>query len=81
MNCWVAPLGIVEFAGVTAMDCSTAGVTVRLVMPVMAPEVAEIVVLLVPVAVARPAAVMVATEVLEEFLVTELVRFWVLPSL
>ena len=55
-------------------------VTLSEVLPTMLPEVALIVVLPCLRAVARPADVIVATLVVDELQVTELVRFWVLPS-
>ena len=63
------------------MDTSVAGVTVRVVLPLMLPELAWIVVEPVPTEVANPAVLMVATVVAEELQVAVLVRFWVLPSL
>ena len=78
VNCCVAPLLMDVFAGVTAMDSSTGGVTVRPVEPLIEPEVAMIVVLPVPAPAASPALVIVATEVLLELQVTEPVRFCVL---
>ena len=43
VNCSVSPLGMLGLAGVTAIDCRTAGVTVSTVEPVMPPSVAVIV--------------------------------------
>ena len=40
VNCWVFPMAIEGFAGVTAMDASVAGVTVSVVLPETEPEVA-----------------------------------------
>ena len=40
VNCWVFPMVIEGFAGVTAMDASAAGVTVSVVLPETEPEVA-----------------------------------------
>ena len=80
VNCCVAPLAIEAFAGVTAIDTSVA-VTERFVEPLIEPEVAEIVVLPVPTPVASPPLVIVATAVLDELQVTELVRFCMLLSL
>ena len=65
----------------TAIDTSTAGVTVRPVDPLIEPEVAEIVALPTPAPVANPVPLIVATAVLDEPQLTELVRFCVLPSL
>ena len=62
------------------MDTSVA-VTDRFVEPLIEPDAAEIVAVPVPAAVASPALVIVATAVLVELQVTELVRFCVLLSL
>ena len=69
------------FAGVTAIDCSVAAVTVRTVEPLMAPEVAVIVLVPTPAPVAKPPVVIVAVEVVPEAHVTDVVRFCVLLSL
>jgi hypothetical protein len=70
-------LGTLGFAGVTAIDCKTAAVTVRTVDPVTPPSVALIVEVPVDTAVARPPLVMVATEVVADAHVTWLVKFCV----
>src|ERR1051326_1546921 len=67
--------------GVTAMDVNTAAVTVRVVEPVTAPDVARMVELPTPVPVASPAEVIVAALVFVEVQVTVPVRFCVLLSL
>ena len=77
VNCWVSPLATLGLAGVTAIDWSTAAVTVSTVEPLTPPSVALIVEVPVATAVARPAAVIVATEVVAEAQVTWLVRFCV----
>jgi hypothetical protein len=56
-------------------------VTVRVVDPLTLADAAEIVVVPGAMPLARPAPLMVATELFEEFQLTELVRFCVLPSL
>ena len=81
MNCCVAPLAIDGFAGVTAIDCSAAAVTVSTVEPVTAPSVALIVLVPAATPVASPPAVIVATAVVADAHVTWLVRFCVLLSL
>jgi hypothetical protein len=81
VNCCVAPLLIDGFAGVTAIDCSVAAVTVRTVEPLIPPDVALIVEVPTPAPVARPAALIVAVVVVPELHVTVLVRFCVVPSL
>ena len=80
-NCWVLPLEIVGFAGVMLIDTTVAGVTVSVVLPLIPPELAWMVVEPVPAAVARPAALIVATVTAEELHVAVLVRFCVVPSL
>jgi hypothetical protein len=81
VNCCVAPLAIDGFAGVTAIDCSVAAVTVSKVEPLMDDDVAVIVELPTPAPLARPAALIVAIEVMPEDQVTVDVRFCVVPSL
>jgi hypothetical protein len=81
VNCWVAPLAIEGFAGVTAIDCNVAAVTVRTVEPLIAPDVALIVEVPTPAPVARPTALIVAVAVVADDHVTVLVRFCVVPSL
>jgi hypothetical protein len=81
VNCWVAPLAIDGFTGVTAIDCRVAAVTVRVVEPLIAPDVALIVEVPTPAPVARPVALIVAVVVVPELHVTVLVRFCVVPSL
>jgi hypothetical protein len=61
VNCCVVPLAMEVFAGVTAIETRVA-TTARFVEPLIEPEVAMIVVLPVPVPVAKPALVIVATE-------------------
>ena len=77
VNCWVVPLAMLGLAGVTAIDCRTAAVTVSTVEPVTPPSVALMVEVPAATPVASPAAVMVATEVVAEAQVTWLVRFCV----
>jgi hypothetical protein len=63
-----------------AIETSCAGVMVTVVDPVIAPEVAEMFELPTVTPVARPGVEIVATAVVSELQITELVRFWVLPS-
>ena len=72
---------IVGFTGVILIDTTVAGVTVRVVLPLIPPELAWIVVEPVPAAVARPAALIVATVTAVELHVAVLVRSCVVPSL
>jgi hypothetical protein len=83
VNCAVNPAAIVEAAGVTAIEVSvfTGAVTVRLAVPLTPPRVAVIVVVPAATAVARPAALMVATVALELAHVAVLVTTAVEPSL
>lgn len=80
VNCFVSPAAIAEFDGVTAIDTRVGAVTVKRVEPVTGPEAALIVVEPCATLVARPAPVMVATAVVVEVQVTELVRSFVLLS-
>ena len=79
VNCSVSPTARLVLTGVTAIDWSAAAVTVRLVVPLMLPSVAEIVTGPGDTAVARPALLIVAHVVSEEAQVTELVKFSVVP--
>ncbi len=67
-------------AGVTAIETSMAGPTVRVVEPLTEPDVAVIVVLPCATLVASPELLMVATAAVDELHVTVFVRFCVLPS-
>jgi hypothetical protein len=77
VNCCFAPALIEGFAGVTAIDVSVAAVTVRVVEPLTVPETALIVLVPTATPVANPPVVIVATPVVAELHVTELVRFCV----
>jgi hypothetical protein len=81
VNCCVAPLVMLGLAGVTAMDCSVAAVTVATVEPEIAPDVALTVEVPTATEVANPAALMVSTDGVAEAQVTLAVRFCVLLSL
>jgi len=81
VNCCVAPLVIEGFAGVTAIDCSVAAVTVSNVEPEIDDDVAVMVEVPTPAPLAKPTALIVAVEVVPELQVTVPVRFWVEPSL
>ena len=81
LNCWVAPLIMVGFPGVMAMDCRAGGVTVSNVDPAIELRLALMVLVPVLFAVANPLAAMVATAVFVDAQVTIDVRFWVLLSL
>ena len=64
------------------IDCSVAAVTVSTsVLEVTLLWVAVMLVEPMPKPVARPVALMLATDAFEEAQATEVVRFWVLPSL
>jgi hypothetical protein len=82
VNCCVVPSAMLGIGGVIAIDTNVAGVTVKVTgAEVMAPIAA--VMLLVPAAteLARPsepaALLIVATEVVADAQVTEVVKFWV----
>ena len=68
-------------AGVTAMEATTAGVTVSVVEPLTVPSVAVMVEEPVVSVEARPLPEMVATVVFDDAQVTELVRSSIVPSL
>jgi hypothetical protein len=75
-NCCVKPFATEGFVGVTAIDANVAGVTVSVALLLVTPlDVA--VMFDVPVAsvVAKPAELIVATEVVAEFHVALLVKF------
>ena len=80
VNCWVSPLAMLGLSGVTVIDWSAAVVTVSTVEPVIPLNLAEMVEVPVPTAVASPAAVMVATVVVADVQVTWLVKFCVVLS-
>jgi hypothetical protein len=79
VNCSVALFAIEGLAGVTAIDTSVGAVvvTVRVVEPLTAPETACIWLVPAVTPVAKPPAVTVATPVVCEVHVTELVKFCV----
>ena len=81
MNCCVAPLVMLGFAGVTAIDCRVAAVTVSTVEPTTDPDVALMVLVPAPAPVASLPAVMVAVPGVPDAHVTEFVKFCVLLSL
>ena len=87
MNCWVVPSAIEGLVGVTATEVRTAAVIVTVVESLMplAESVAAMVVEPTETLVASPllpgALLTVATAVLEELQVMEVVRSWVEPSL
>ena len=68
-------------AGVTAIETNAAAVTVMEVVPLTVPEVAVMVLVPTPAAVASPPEAMVATLFVDEDHVAVLVRFWVVLSL
>ena len=80
VNCCLVPLAIDGFAGATAIDTRVAVPTVNGVLPVTLVVVAVISDVLRPTPVASPPAVMVATVVFEEAQVTDVVKFFVVPS-
>ena len=74
VNCWEVPIAIFGFSGSNDIDCSMADVTVRVVVPEILPNVAEMAVEPVPTDVARPlepAALLIdATDPADELQVT-----------
>jgi len=81
VNCSVSPFAIEGFAGVTAIDTTVAGstvsVTAGLVIPFSDAVICE---LPTPTLVARPAELIVATDVVAEFHAACVVMFFVLLS-
>jgi hypothetical protein len=84
-NCCCVPLAIDGVAGVTAIDTSVAAVTVSVVLPLIAPLVAEMTVVPSATALARPAVPaaleIVAVAVVADAHVTVAVRLCVVASL
>ena len=84
-NCWVVPKAIEAFAGDTAMDDNAAALTVSVVEPEIAPDVAVMVAWPVLTLVASPllpaVLLIVATVRALDAQVTVPVMFCVLPSL
>jgi hypothetical protein len=74
-------LVIVGLAGVTAIDCSVAAVTVSKVEPTTDPDVALMLLVPTPAPVAKPPVVIVAVPGVPKAHVTEFVKFCVLLSL
>ena len=81
VNCCVRPLAIDGLAGVTAIDCNVAAVTVSTVEPTTDPDVALTVLVPTATAVANPPAVMLAVATVPVAHITVVVRFAVLLSL
>ena len=85
VNCCCVPTSMVGFAGVTTREVIVALVTVSVAVPTMFPEVALIVVVPAPTALARPEVpavlLIVATAPAEELQLTCEVKLFVLWSL
>ncbi len=79
-NCVVVPGAMETVRGATASDTSAGAVTVNPVLPLICEDVAVIVAVPCSLLVTMPELDTVAALVLEELQVTELVRFWLLPS-
>jgi hypothetical protein len=77
----VTPAPTTGDVGVTAIETSVAGVTVSVAVPATPASAARMVVVPGPTPRARPVAEMVATAVLVELHVTEVVTSWCVPSL
>src|SRR5437868_5747879 len=71
VNCWVVPFGIDGFAGVTAIETSAGGPTVKVVLPETPADVALMVVVPCCSAAAEPPASTVATVDSDDAQVTE----------
>ena len=81
VNCWVVPSGICGIAGVTAIETSAAGVTVKVVEPLVEPAVAVTLALPWLTLVANPWPSTVAILLSAELHLADVVRSSVLPSL
>jgi len=82
LYCTVVPLAIEEFVVLIVIDCNVAAVTVSdTEFDVIPPCVAVMVADPPPTPFAKPLPLTIATDVFEEFQLTELVRFCVEPSL
>jgi hypothetical protein len=80
--CCVSPAAMLTVVGVTAIDCSTAAVTVSVTPAlVIPPDVAVILVVPAATPVATPLALIVAVAVLDDVHVTPVVNVCVVPSL
>ena len=80
VNCSARPLATLGSAGVTAIEVTTAAVTVRLVVPLTEPSVAVMVDEPVANVAASPLVEIVAMAVFDDFQVTDVVRLDVEPS-
>jgi len=80
VNCWLMPMGMEGFGGVTEIDDRVAEFPVRTVVPEMLPEVAVMVVEPVARTVARPVLLIVATAGFNESQVTSEVISKLVPS-
>ena len=76
----VSPTGMLGLAGVTDMEDRVAEVTVRVVLPGIAPNLAVMIAVPAATAVASPLLFTVATDGLEELQVTCTVVSWLVPS-
>jgi len=81
VNCCVMPKGIVDPAGLIAIDTSTAAVTVSTVDPLTLPALAVIVAVPIPTPLASPALLIVAVATVSDVQLAVLVRSCWLPSL
>jgi hypothetical protein len=79
-NCWVFPTGMVGTAGVTLIESNVAGVTVKIVEPLIDPEAAVMALCPVAALAAWPVLLIVATAGTELLQVAEPVISRVLPS-
>jgi hypothetical protein len=79
-NCAEKPTGREEFAGVTAIELSSAAVTVSALVPVTEPKVAETVVAPVPTLDAKPVLLITATVGADDVQLLVVVKSSVEPS-
>ncbi len=74
VNCWDVPIAMPGLAGVTAMDTSVTGLTVRVVEPATLPETAFMVVVPTAADEAFPELLIAATDEADELQATDAVR-------
>ena len=80
MNCMVRPMAMLGLAGVTAIDCKIAAVTVSVVFPDLLPEVAVMTEVPTPTPVARPPGFTIATPIAPDDQMTDAVMSCEVPS-
>ena len=80
VNCWLSPTGIPGLTGATAMEDKVAGVTVKVVLPMILPEVAAMVTVPAATPAIRPGLFSLATNIFDVCQITCEVISWLVPS-